>query len=104
VKAVGTHGSGPNQFSTPHAITSDAQGNIYVADRGNSRIQVYDTDLNFKKTITGMGAPWSICATPGPRQYLYSGDEPMAKFINSIWMGSCWAGHKPAWAMDRAAA
>jgi hypothetical protein len=74
VKAVGTHGSGPNQFSTPHGITSDAQGNIYVADRGNNRIQVYDTDLNFKKTITGMGAPWSVCTTPGPRQYLYSGD------------------------------
>jgi hypothetical protein len=74
VKAVGTHGSGPDQFNTPHGITSDSQGNIYVADRGNSRIQVYDTDLKLKKTITGMGAPWSVCTTPGPTQYLYSGD------------------------------
>ena len=79
VKAVGTHGSGPDQFSTPHAITSDAEGNIYVADRGNSRIQVYDTDLNFKRTITGMGAPWSVCTTPGPTQYLYSGDGANGK-------------------------
>ena len=30
----------------PHGITSDAKGNIYVADRGNRRIQVYDPDLN----------------------------------------------------------
>jgi hypothetical protein len=71
VKAVGTHGSGDNQFSTPHGIASDAQGNIYVADRGNFRIQVYDYDLNFKKSIGGVGAPWSVQVTP---KYIYSGD------------------------------
>src|ERR1039457_3357422 len=59
VKAVGTYGSGPNQFNTPHGIAADAQGNIYVADRGNDRIQVYDTDLNFKKSINGVGMPWT---------------------------------------------
>src|SRR6202051_693961 len=60
VKAVGTYGSGDNQFSTPHGIASDARGNIYVADRGNFRIQVYDYDLDFKKSIGGVGAPWSV--------------------------------------------
>src|SRR5580698_4450231 len=63
VKAVGTHGSGDNQFSTPHGIATDGQGNIYIADRGNNRIQVYDTDLNFKKTITGVAMPWSVVVT-----------------------------------------
>jgi hypothetical protein len=71
VKAVGTHGSGPNQFSTPHGIASDMQGNIYVGDRGNNRIQVYDTDLNFKTSIGGVAAPWSVQITP---KYIYSGD------------------------------
>src|SRR5580692_4233037 len=72
VKAVGTHGSGENQFSTPHGIAVDAQaGLVYVGDRGNFRIQVYDTDLNFKKSIGGIGAPWSVQITP---KYLYSGD------------------------------
>jgi hypothetical protein len=70
-KAVGTHGSGDNQFSTPHGIATDAQGNVYVADRGNFRIQVYDGDLNFKKSIGGVGAPWSVQVTP---KYIYSGD------------------------------
>ena len=74
VGAVGTHGSGPDQFSTPHGIASDAKDNIYVADRGNSRVQVYNTDLKLQKTITGMGAPWSVCVSPGSPQYLYSGD------------------------------
>jgi NHL repeat len=71
LKAVGTHGSGDNQFSTPHGIATDKAGNVYVGDRGNFRIQVYDEDLNFKKTFTGVGAPWSVQVTP---KYIYSGD------------------------------
>jgi DNA-binding beta-propeller fold protein YncE len=42
VKSWGEPGSGPGQFNTPHSIAADAQGNIYVADRGNGRIQVFD--------------------------------------------------------------
>ena len=74
MKAVGTRGAGPNQFNTVHGITSDAKNNIYVADRGNRRIQVFDPDLNFVKSITNVGAPWSVCTSPGPTQYLFSGD------------------------------
>jgi hypothetical protein len=72
IKSVGTRGSGANQFNTVHGIAVDAQQNlVYVADRGNFRIQVYDTDLTFKKTITGIGAPWSVQVTS---KYIYSGD------------------------------
>src|SRR5947209_4061524 len=72
VKALGTHGNGQDQFSTPHGIAVDKDaGLVYVADRGNLRIQVYDTDLNYKKSITGIGAPWSVQITP---KYIYSGD------------------------------
>jgi DNA-binding beta-propeller fold protein YncE len=76
VKALGTRGSGPNQFSTVHGITSDAKGNIYVADRGNRRIQVFDPDLNPQRIITNAAAPWTLCTTPpvNGRQYLFSGD------------------------------
>lgn len=73
-KAVGTRGAGPDQFNTVHAIASDARNNIYVGDRGNRRIKVYDTDLNLKTMITNVGAPWSLCVSPGATQYLYSGD------------------------------
>jgi hypothetical protein len=75
LKTNGMRGNGPNQLNTPHSIQVDAQGNVYVADRGNSRIQVYDNDLNLKKSITGIGAPWAICITPGAHQYLYSSNS-----------------------------
>ena len=74
VGAVGERGAAPNQFNTPHGITNDAKGNIYVADRGNRRVQVFDPTMKPVRIITGMGAPWSVCTTPGPTQYLYSGD------------------------------
>jgi DNA-binding beta-propeller fold protein YncE len=75
VKSVGTFGKEPLQFNTPHTIASDAQGNIYVGDRGNRRIQVLDSDLNLKKIIDNVGAPWAVCVTPGPHQYLYSSNS-----------------------------
>jgi hypothetical protein len=74
LKMLGTNGKGQDQFSTPHSIAADRQNNIYVADRGNRRIQVYDDDLNFKKSITGIGAPWALCVTETTPQIMYSGD------------------------------
>ncbi|HYR85430.1 MAG TPA: peptidyl-alpha-hydroxyglycine alpha-amidating lyase family protein [Terriglobia bacterium] len=71
VKSWGSRGSEPGQFNTAHGIVIDAQGNIYVADSGNKRIQVFDTDGNFKTQYTNVGAPAAICITPGSRQYLY---------------------------------
>ena len=71
IKSVGTKGKEPLQFDTPHSSATDAQGNVYVGDRGNSRVQVLDNDLNLKHIISNVGAPWAICITPGPHQYLY---------------------------------
>jgi hypothetical protein len=81
LKEMGTWGHDQDQFATPHGIASDSQNNIYVADRGNRRIQVYDDDLNFKKTISGVGAPWSVCVTSGSPQYLFSGDGTTGKIF-----------------------
>jgi len=78
-KAVGTWGHDQDQFSTPHGITIDAQNNVYIADRGNRRIQVYDDDLNYKKTITGIGAPWSLCTTTTTPQVMFTGDGTTGK-------------------------
>jgi len=71
VKSVGTRGSAPGQLNTPHTITADAQGNIYVGDRGNARVQVFDSDLNQKAIYDQVGNPWAICVSPGPHQYLF---------------------------------
>jgi hypothetical protein len=42
VKQWGTRGNGPGQLSGPHGIDADRNGRVYVADRGNNRVQVFD--------------------------------------------------------------
>jgi DNA-binding beta-propeller fold protein YncE len=73
--SVGTKGSAPGQLNLPHSIATDAQGNVYVADRSNRRIQVFDNNLKFKAIYDQVGAPWALCITPGPHQYLYSSNS-----------------------------
>jgi len=75
VKAWGQRGKAPGEFNTPHSIATDRNGNVYVGDRGNNRIQVFDSEGNFLKELTGVGAPWAICITPGPNQFLYTSDS-----------------------------
>jgi 6-bladed beta-propeller len=94
----GEPGDGPGQFNLPHSIAVDAHDQIYVADRSNRRIQVFDVDGHFLRQMTidvpvpanarpaignkptattgsmAPGAPWAICITPGPNQVLYSAD------------------------------
>ena len=98
--SFGEPGSGPGQFNTPHSIVADAQGNIYVADRGNRRIQVFDGDGKLLRQITidvpfdyakaspaigkkpaqdatgtqAAGSPWALCITNGPKQVIYASD------------------------------
>lgn len=77
IKSAGRRGNpaNPLEFAAPHTMTVDAQGNVYVGDRGNSRIVVLDNDLNQKAVYDHVGAPWGICISPGPHQYLYTSNS-----------------------------
>ncbi len=50
IKATGERGTGPGQFIQPHALAFDSKGRLFVADRSNNRIQIYDQDLNLLET------------------------------------------------------
>jgi DNA-binding beta-propeller fold protein YncE len=71
LKQAGTRGDQPGQLNLPHTMAMDAKGNVYVGDRGNARVQVFDNDLNFKTIYANVGNPWAICISPGPHQYLF---------------------------------
>ncbi|HUA87769.1 MAG TPA: peptidyl-alpha-hydroxyglycine alpha-amidating lyase family protein [Bryobacteraceae bacterium] len=77
LKQVGSEkrGSGPDQFSLPHGIAVDLKGNVYVADRSNNRVSVFDNDLNPKTQYTDVGTSWTVCVSPGPHQYLFSSNS-----------------------------
>jgi DNA-binding beta-propeller fold protein YncE len=46
LQAWGTRGSGPVQFNQPHALAFDSKGNLYVGDRSNNRVLVFDPNMN----------------------------------------------------------
>jgi DNA-binding beta-propeller fold protein YncE len=74
----GQTGSGQGQFNGAKAIAIDAQDNVYVADIGNKRIQVFDAQGTFKSEFAGIGTPHAMCITRSSPQYLYvshAGDE-----------------------------
>ena len=75
VKSWGSRGTGDSQFHTAHGVAVDANGNVYVGDRGNKRIQVFDNDGNYKSSITTGGDPEAICISPGAHQYLFSSNS-----------------------------
>lgn len=78
IKHWGSTGSAPGQFNGVKALAIDAQGNVYVADAGNKRIQVFDAEGTFKTEFGGVGTPLTMCITRGATPYLYvshAGDE-----------------------------
>jgi DNA-binding beta-propeller fold protein YncE len=95
----GSLGDGPGEFDTPHGLAIAPSGEIFVADRGNRRIQVLDANGKFLRQFTidvplppdakaaigapptnlstgslAPGAPDALCITPGPNPVLFAAD------------------------------
>ena len=68
IKSWGGKGSGPGQFQVAHGIAIDAKGLLWVADRENQRIQVFDQDGTFVREVKYKGLP---CSIDIGQQYMY---------------------------------
>lgn len=75
IKSWGTKGKGPGEFDLLHSMAIDPQGNVYIGDRSNRRIQVFDNDGTFKTEYTNVGAPYAICISSGTHPYLFSSNS-----------------------------
>lgn len=60
VKAWGTLGAGATQFSSPHAIVIDSTDRLYIADRNNSRVQIYTMDGELVDSWRDVLVPWGL--------------------------------------------
>jgi DNA-binding beta-propeller fold protein YncE len=60
VKEWGSLGVQPGQFSIPHSIAADSKGRLYVADRNNARVQVFDPSGKFLAEWRNLVVPWGI--------------------------------------------
>ena len=68
----GQAGSGPGQFAMPHALAMDSQGRLFVADRGNVRLQIFDQQGNFLAEWKQFGRPSGVTITADDTIYVAS--------------------------------
>jgi DNA-binding beta-propeller fold protein YncE len=68
----GKKGAGPGEFNLPHAIQLDGAGEIYVGDRENNRVQVFDPNGKFLRQFGGF-APFGLFITPNQTLFVADG-------------------------------
>jgi DNA-binding beta-propeller fold protein YncE len=73
VKSWGGLGTAPGQFDTSHSIVVDAKGLVYVADRQNRRVQIFDGDGKYIKEWKYAGLPCGLYFGPSQQLYMVSG-------------------------------
>jgi DNA-binding beta-propeller fold protein YncE len=76
VKSWGKKGTAPGEFANVRSIALDAQGNVYAADGGNKRVEVFDSDGNFKTAFTNVGNAQALCITKKEVLYVSNSNPP----------------------------
>lgn len=71
IKSWGKRGTAPGEFANVRSIAVDTQGNVYAADGGNKRIEVFDNDGEFKTAFANIGNAQALCLTKGASPQLY---------------------------------
>jgi peptidylamidoglycolate lyase len=77
----GTKGDGPGEFNLPHGIALDGRGRVYLCDRTNSRVQVFDAAGKFLDSWKGphIGRPYGVAVNPDGHVFIIDGGEPSLK-------------------------
>jgi DNA-binding beta-propeller fold protein YncE len=70
----GAPGSDRGQFNLPHNIVADEDGLLYVADRENHRIQIFDGDGRYQGQWNNLHRPSALYMTPGPCPHCFVGE------------------------------
>ena len=76
-------GSDPGQFRTPHGLAWDSRGRLFVADRGNKRIQIFDQEGNFQEEWNQFSRLSGIFITDD--DMLYGADSESSDTSNPGW-------------------
>ncbi len=87
VRQWGGHGIGPGQFDVPHCLAMDSKGRLYVGDRWNNRIQVFDQDGKLLQILTQFSRPSGIYIDKHDVLYVTDSESraPMGYGYNPDW-------------------
>jgi DNA-binding beta-propeller fold protein YncE len=68
--AWGKKGAGPGEFNLPHSVAVDSKGQVYIADRENNRMQVFDSNGKFLKEWKHLGSAQNVFITPKDEMWI----------------------------------
>lgn len=74
----GSAGTASGEFDVPHSLDVDSEGRVYVADRGNARVQIFDGDGRFLRSWYDewqIGRPWAVRVGPDGFVYVVDGGD-----------------------------
>ena len=81
----GEPGTDPGQFNIPHNICCDPEGWLYIADRENHRVQVFDGDGKWQTQWNNLHRPNGMCLARGHNPLCYIGEGGPSGEINRDW-------------------
>ena len=74
LKSWGQPGTGPGEFNLPHNLCCDPDGWVYVADRENHRVQVFDGEGNYETEWHNLHRPCGMVMEAGRNPLCYIGE------------------------------
>jgi len=81
----GEPGTDPGEFNVVHSVCTDRDGHVYVADRENHRVQVFDSDGNYLTQWSNIHRPCGMHIEGNGQQLCYIGELPPKYPFNENW-------------------
>ena len=85
IKTWGTLGSGPDNFNQPHALAMDSRGRLFVGDRGNDRIVIFDQNGNRLDTWYQFSRPSGLYIDANDRIYVADSESGSVAPAHKAW-------------------
>jgi sugar lactone lactonase YvrE len=103
IKTWGKKGTGPGEFNVPHSLAFDSKGRLFVADRSNVRIQIFDQDGKYLEEWKQFSSPSGIFITKDDTMLVADSDSNNARhpgWARGIRIGSARDGKVTAFIPD----
>jgi len=85
LKTWGSHGSGPGELDQPHALAMDSKGRLFVGDRGNNRIVIYDQEGTILDTWYQFSRPSGLCIDKNDQIYVADSESGSVEPAHAAW-------------------
>ncbi len=85
IKRWGKRGTGPGEFDQPHALALDSKGRLFIGDRNNNRIQIFDQDGHYLEEWKQFSRPSGIVIDTHDTMYVADSESESVSKNHDGW-------------------